>query len=276
MSQNLLTRDSLAMRNGGVWDYISPSRLNTWLACPLKFKLKYIDGIRTPTSPAAFVGKAVHRGLECFYRHRQLELTLAPDDVTQRLSDDWDQVVADEAMVFPTTTDEQACRRQAMILVQAYLTHISSAEPRPLAVEAAVEAPLVDPASGEDLGVPLVGVMDLVLPDVGGPIIADFKTTARSGEPLEISHQIQLGCYAYLFRQAAGSREGGLEIRNIVKTKLPKVEFHRYARRNEKHFARLFAVIRAYLDDLHTGKFLYRPGLGCAMCDFRGPCTLSL
>jgi hypothetical protein len=160
--------------------------------------------------------------------------------------------------------------------LRTYLNHISPDEPRPLAVEAAVEAPLLDPVTGEDLGIPLVGVMDLVLPDIAGPTIVDFKTTARGGEPLEIAHEVQLGCYAYLFRQAAGSQEGGLEIRNLIKTKLPKVEFHRYACRSEKHFARLFAVIRAYLDDLHSGGFLHRPGLGCTMCAFRGPCTNSL
>ena len=43
--------------------------------------------------------------------------------------------------------------------------------------------------------------------------------------------------------------------------------------RNEKHFQRLFAVIRAYLDDLHSGRFLFRPGLGCTTCDFRTVCS---
>lgn len=63
-----------------------------------------------------------------------------------------------------------------------------------------------------------------------------------------------------------------MEIRNLIKTKIPKVQFHRYAARNEKHLQRLFAVIRAYLDDLHSGKFLFRPGLGCMTCDFRNVC----
>src|SRR5262245_51504382 len=103
MTQQLVTRDSLAKRNGSIWDYVSPTRLNTWLACPLKFKLKYIDGIPTPTSPAAFVGKVVHRGLESFYRHRQLGLRLTPAEVTNRLVEDWDQVVGEERMVFSTT-----------------------------------------------------------------------------------------------------------------------------------------------------------------------------
>jgi predicted RecB family nuclease len=114
--------------------------------------------------------------------------------------------------------------------------------------------------------------MDLVLADTDGPVIADFKTTARSGEPLEIAHEIQLSCYALLFRHVAGVQEGGLEIRNLVKTKMPQVQFHRYSARNEKHFSRLFAVVRAYLDDLDSGKYVFRPGLGCGMCDFRRQC----
>ena len=41
---------------GSVWEYISPSRLNLWLKCPLAFKLKYIDGVTTPTTLSLFLG----------------------------------------------------------------------------------------------------------------------------------------------------------------------------------------------------------------------------
>ena len=112
--------------------------------------------------------------------------------------------------------------------------------------------------------------MDLVADDRDGPRICDFKTAARSSPPHEITHEIQLSSYAYLFRQATGDEEGGLEIRSIIKTKKPKVEFHSYQARSEQHFRRLFAVIRAYLDDLDRGRFVFRPGFGCAMCDHRG------
>lgn len=151
----------------------------------------------------------------------------------------------------------------------AYLAQIPADESKPLAVEAAVEAPLIDPATGENLGIPLVGIMDLVLPDRDGPLIADFKTTSRGGEPLEITHEIQLSSYSYLFRHASQEPEGGLEIRNLVKTKTPKVEIHRYGPRTDRHYRRLFSVIRAYLDALDAGRFVFRPGLGCSMCCFR-------
>ena len=48
--------------DGDVRAYISPSRLNRWLRCPLAFKLQYVDGIRTPTTPNLFIGKQVHAG----------------------------------------------------------------------------------------------------------------------------------------------------------------------------------------------------------------------
>jgi hypothetical protein len=81
MSTVLLSRDQLAGRPRDVWAYISPSRLTKWLSCPLAFKIQYVDGIRSPTTPALFLGKMIHAALEVYYRHRQLGVTLAATDV---------------------------------------------------------------------------------------------------------------------------------------------------------------------------------------------------
>ena len=62
--------------------------------------------------------------------------------------------------------------------------------------------------------------------------------------------------------------EAGLQIRSLVKTKTPKIEIHGYPARTDAHFRRLFAVIREYLDALDSGRFNYRPGFHCGMCDF--------
>ncbi len=52
--------------------------------------------------------------------------------------------------------------------------------------------------------------MDLILDDRDGPLIVDFKTASRAAAPFEVTHEIQLSCYAYLYRQAAaaGGRSG--------------------------------------------------------------------
>ena len=269
MNMPVLDYPSTEQKDGTVWDYISPSRLNLWLRCPLAFRLRYIDGIRSPTSPAMFLGTIVHSGLELLNRHRQLCVELSPEDVATRMLAGWDEAVASEPMGFKSLQDEGTLKKQAVDLVAAYMEHVADTLETPLAVETRMEGPLVDPETGEDLGIPLMGIVDLIAGNCEGPLVVDFKTSARSSPPHEITHEIQLSSYAYLFRQATGEEEGGLEIRSLIKTKTPKVAIHAYPSRSDAHLRRLFAVIRAYLDDLDHGRFVYRPGFGCAMCEHR-------
>ena len=126
-----------------------------------------------------------------------------------------------------------------------------------------------DPATSEDLDIPLVGIVDLILDGDNGPMIIDFKTAARGGELLEIAHEVQLTAYSFAYRAATGRHEGELQIRRLVKTKVPKIETHCFSARSDANFRRLFALVRAYLDDLDAGRFVYRPGFGCQMCDYR-------
>lgn len=72
-----------------------------------------------------------------------------------------------------------------------------------------------------------------------------------------------------MFRQAGPGEEAALEIRSLVKTKTPKLECHEYPARQEQHFRRLFAVVRAYLDALDRGSFPFRPGWTCGNCELR-------
>ena len=123
----------------------------------------------------------------------------------------------------------------------------------------------------------LLGIVDLITNCEDGPLVCDFKTASRTGSPLEIMHEVQLTAYAYLFRQLTQESEAGLEIRSLIKTKVPKIEYHRYAARTEAHFRRFFQIVRKYLDDLNRGSFVYRPGFGCTMCEFRDrPCLEGL
>ena len=92
-------------------------------------------------------------------------------------------------------------RTQAGSLVTAYLAQLPADEPAPTTVETRLGVPLVDPFTGEDLGIPLLGIVDLVVNCGDGPLVCDFKTSARSGGPVEIMHEVQLTAYAYLFRQ---------------------------------------------------------------------------
>jgi putative RecB family exonuclease len=253
----------------GLLDYVSPSRLNLWLKCPLAFQLKYVEGLRTPTSPAQLVGKTVHRALERYYRRRQLSMECDPAQIIAALPGDWESLQAEDPVSFEDRAQEQAMHLQARSLVETYLAQIPCDESRPLAVETEIQVPLVDPHNGEDLGIPFLGIVDLILDEPSGPRIIDFKTASRGGQAVEILHEVQLTAYSYLFRQASSATEGALEIRQLIKTKIPRLERQTFEARTPRHFSRLFGWIRAYLDDLDRGRFLPRPGLTCAGCEHR-------
>ena len=88
--------ETLPQRGNGIWDYISPSRLNLWIKCPLAFKARYIDGITTPTTPSLFVGKRVHAALESWYRHQMLRIPVDTYEVVEQIGQVWEVFVADE------------------------------------------------------------------------------------------------------------------------------------------------------------------------------------
>jgi len=107
-------------RPGGIWDYISPSRLNLWLKCPLAWKLRYIDGVKTPPTPALFLGTRVHEALEMFYRHRQLGVGLSVETAVKRIADSWEAAVETESMTFESVAAELQLKQQAADLVRVY------------------------------------------------------------------------------------------------------------------------------------------------------------
>jgi hypothetical protein len=221
-----------------------------------------------------FVGKCVHAGLELWYRHRLLNIPIQKQDVIAQCDQIWNMAVTNEVILFKDVAEEGRLKQQTVNLVRVYLENVPDDEPPPLAVESRWQMPLVGPATGEDLGVPLLGIIDLVLDDPEGALIVDFKTAANASVPVAISHEIQLTSYAYLLRTATDRTEGELQIRSLVKTKTPSVVTHRFPPREGRHFRRLFSVIREYLDALDRGQFNFRPGWTCGSCDYReGPCS---
>lgn len=121
-----------------------------------------------------------------------LGITLEAADVVSQVDDTWEEATAEQDTKFENEAKEVSLRQQAAGLVAAYLGQVPPDEPRPVAVEATMEVPLVDPVTGEDLGISLLGITDLVVDSEQGPVVADFKTSSRSAPPFEITHDVQL------------------------------------------------------------------------------------
>jgi hypothetical protein len=258
-------------QTGQIWDYVSPSRLNLWLKCPLAFKRRYIDDWKTMTSPALFVGKVVHSVLAQVYRYRIAGHTCIVDEMPMLVADCWNHSIELEHPYFENDNDEEKARYQILGLATAYLDTIPVENERPVAIEKRYEMPLIDPLTGEDYGIPLVGIVDLIYEEECGYVVTDFKT-ASSSTICEMQHEIQLTAYSYLVRSIIDQGELRSEVRQLVKTKVPKINVYRFPRRTDEHFDRFFGLIREYLDALDRGVFNYRPCWSCSMCEHNGLC----
>jgi hypothetical protein len=234
--------------------------------------MRYIENCQTSPTPALFVGKVVHSVLTRLYRHRLAGQICTTDDLPRLVADAWRRTLETDPCYFVYDTKEKKCLYQVFGLVTAYLTSIPLQEERPSAIEKHYEVPLLDPITGEDLGIPLVGIVDLVLHERGdSSVLIDFKTSSTSS-PRELQHEIQLTAYAYLHREATGLNESRCEVRQLVKIKTPKVIIHRFPQRTEEHFVRFFGLIREYLEALDKGVYNYRPGWQCSICEHYGTC----
>ena len=89
-----------------VWNYVSPSRLNLWLKCPLAFRRRYIDGLESPPSPSLFVGKVVHEVLDAVYRCAMVGDYLTECDVPAFVDTAWNRIMESEPCVFGLDEDE--------------------------------------------------------------------------------------------------------------------------------------------------------------------------
>lgn len=274
-----------------VRNYVSASKLNLWLRCPLAFRRRYIDGVPSSITPSLFFGRVVHDVLDGIYRCAMLGAYTTDGDVSDFVDDAWERAMDSEPCYFES--DEKAAKAKSQVgdVIRTYLAEIDIAVEKPIAVEQKYDAPLIDPATGEDFGIGLIGIIDLLLEEQpneaadyrgrrqsGSSVLTlvDFKTAASASSNCELQHELQLTAYAYLVRHVYGRKESSLEIRQLVKTKTPKIVIHRYPPRNEEHFERFFGILREYLDALDRGIFNYRPSWNCSLCEHSRNCTSFL
>jgi len=257
---------------GRIEDYISPSRLSLWLKCPLAFKRRYIDDRPSAPTPSLFVGKVVHSVLAHVYRLRIAGQICTPDDMPRFVADAYKYAMEIEPCYFCDESDEEKCRYQILGLVTTYLNSVPIESERPVAIEKRYEVPLIDPLTDEYFGITLVGIIDLIIEEEDGYVIADFKTSASSSM-CEMQHELQLTAYSYLLRNIIEQEELRCEIRQLVKTKVPKVNVYRFPKRTDEHYIRFFDLIREYLDAIDRGVFNYHPGWQCSMCEHYGSCV---
>lgn len=247
----------------GLMDYVSASRLKTFHECRLKFYFRYVERIPTTTTPSLFVGTVVHEVLRHWNLRRWRGEPVDVKTLWPVFIEHWTQGRED----IEWGDKEEEHRNKAWSILEHYLTHTPiPLNERPEAVEVVVDRDFV--AAGLP---PLKGIIDLVRE--GGRIV-DFKTTARSPDQEMAAHlnEIQLSCYAVLYREATGQTESGMELHHLVKTKQPKLVITTLDPMTPDQGRRLMKIMESYVAGIEAEDYVPSPGQHCAWCEFRQEC----
>lgn len=249
-------------------DYISASRLQTFHQCRLKFYFRYVLRLQKAKSAALHVGSVVHEVLQAWNRARWKREAVDLDTLRERFAQHWIEQQALSPVTWSQDEPESKEMETAWNLVRMYLQHTPIPfHERLEAVEVRVEADL------SQHGLPkLVGILDLVR---SGGRIVDFKTSGQTpnSERAVHLHELQLSCYAVLYRDATGNRESGFELHHLVKLKTPKLVVTAAGPMTEAQRSRLFRSIHSFVNGVQNEDWVPSPSpMSCACCEYFNEC----
>lgn len=242
---------------------LSPSRVESFISCPLAFRFASIERLPEPPSVHTTKGSLVHRALELLF-------TLPPDrrDLTTARPA-FEQAVA-EYRVDPEFTllglDEAQATAfvdDAWTLVEAYFGMEDPSAVREIGLELRLEAQVGD--------LTLRGIIDrLELDEQGELIVTDYKTGRAPGLRYEQDRLAGVHFYSFLCEQVLGRRPVAIRLMYLrsgqVITATPSAQSIRFLT------TRTTAVWKAVEKACETGDFRPKSGPLCNSCAFQPWC----
>ena len=242
---------------------LSPSRVESFLSCPMQFRFASIEKLPEPPAAHMTKGSLVHRALELLFTRQPAERTT--DAALASLAD----AIA-EYRVDPDFTDLQLGETEALQffdecteLVHRYLRMENPAAVRDIGLELRLEAPVGD--------LTLRGIIDrLELDDAGSLVVTDYKTGRAPSAHYEQGKMTGVHFYSFLCHALFGQIPSKIRLMYLrsgeVIEATPSPQSVRFVT------TRTQAVIKAVEKACTTGTFQPRVTTLCGSCNFKAWC----
>lgn len=266
-SQNGHLPPEEGLQGGDPLEYISVSRLKSFLGCRLRFYFEKVIALPRPVSPSLHFGRAVHAGLQHYNKARWRGGDHSEPAVVAAFTTAFDNPENGKPVVFDSPEDQADLRAKGEPLLRSFLAVQTTApETLPAGVELKLRAEL------PELALPLLGVIDLIKAD---HTTVDYKTIAATPNlGLETwLHELQLTAYTLLVEDATGEKSPGNELVFLVKTKTPKVIAHRVPAPNQAQRDRFARLVETYANGVANEHYYPSPGQACSWCSYRSECS---
>ncbi|MGC5616997.1 RecB family exonuclease [Georgenia sp. Z1491] len=244
---------------------LSPSRAKDFEQCPLMFRLRVVDRLPEPPSPAATRGTVVHSVLERLYDQPAPERT---EPVALGLVDQaWQDVrEADPRLtdLFTSPEDADAWMHQVRALVSQYFRMENPRRLEPSGRELHVEAELGS-------GVLLRGIVDrLDRAPTGATRVVDYKTGKSPSPRFAGEATFQLMFYGLVLWRSTGVAPSRLQIVYLADGRTLTVDpEERELLAAQERIEQIWGRVE---EAALSGVFSPRPSKLCGWCSFQDMC----
>ena len=259
--------------------HLSHSQIFTYLSCSLKYRFMYVEA-RPPerVSIALPFGKSIHASLERYYRGLKEKGSKESLGVILNYFEHHINLELDRSEV-PIIFKKETPDRDAVIdmglgMLEAFYEEMDLTGFEVVEIERPLSARLYT-EDGQPTDLKLIGVLDLVLKDEAGRIIAvDNKTASKPYAQATVDDDIQLTCYAYLLasnRYVFPTADVHCRLDVLRKLKTPKLEHYQTVRTADqrRRFAKLASAVLAGIENK---VFIPQPSWMCSDCPYQDAC----
>jgi putative RecB family exonuclease len=242
---------------------LSPSRVESFLSCPLQFRFASIERLPDPPTPATTKGSLVHRALELLFLQQPADRTPAALDaaVDQAKGEylqhpDFTQLGLDRDAAHLFFTE---CRQ----LAANYLTLEDPRRVHAIGLELRLEAPVGD--------LTLRGIIDrLELDEQGGLVVTDYKTGRAPSQNWERKSLSGVHFYAFLCESVFGRIPSAIRLMYLrsgeIITATPSAQSTKFMT------TRTSAVWKAVATACERDDFRPKPSTLCNYCAYQRWC----
>jgi RecB family exonuclease len=230
---------------------LSYSSISTYIECPLKFKLKYIDGLKEKPKSYFSFGRSLHSAMEFMYSYQPPPPKL--EDVLKSYEVSW------VSEGYTSQEEEEGYYSYGKkIITEYYNLHVKELK-RPLAVEYRFDL--------EVEGIPITGFIDRVdrISDNKAEII-DYKSGKKVFDKSRVEKNEQLTLYQLAVEESIGIHVGKLTIYHLPSQTPVSVEA-----RNAKKIKEIRSKVLKVSELINKGEFPPKKGRFCP-CDFPEHC----
>lgn len=252
---------------------LSPSKIQTYMTCPLSYYFRYVEKIQTIKNGRAWMGSAVHKGIETAYNKQNNQAGIEEYLKSFRAQDQEINWQEEE----PINVE-----KEGLNLLQVYLESKTFKNLKILNTEYEIFIPFSIAENLKtiqfiyDSDTQDSNKIHCILDAATKNGIIDWKTTKRKWTQDQIERNIQFNIYALAFLYLNGQQEVPIQAHILISKKEPEIQILE-TKKTQEDFKITRQIIFQIIKAIQNEIFYPNPNMLCEnYCDYKSLCRCKV